>query len=63
MSELDITPRDEAIRKIGKAASPVAAEAIEFKIIDGKTYIRFPLEKDEKISVWVELQTVEQRDA
>ena len=49
LSELDITPRDEAIRKIGKAASPVAAEAIEFKIIDGKTYIRFPLEKDEKI--------------
>lgn len=62
LSELDITPRDEAIRKIGKAASPVAAEAIEFKIIDGKTYIRFPLEKDEKIfGLGLNFKTVEQR--
>ena len=62
LSELDITPRDEAIQKMGKAVSPVTAEEIEFKIIDGKTYIRFPLEKDEKIfGLGLNFKTVEQR--
>lgn len=37
---------------MGKAVSPVTAEEIEFKIIDGKTYIRFPLEKMKRFSVW-----------
>ncbi len=62
LSELDITPKLDAIREIGKADLPISQEDISYELIDGKTYIRFPLEKDEKIfGLGLNFKTVEQR--
>lgn len=62
LSELDITPNWKAIEEIGEAALPVHPEEIRMEVIDGKTYIRFPLDKDEKIfGLGLNFKTVEQR--
>ena len=62
LSELNIAPRTEAILEMGEAFMPVSVEDLEFKVVDGKTYIRFPLEKDEKIyGLGLNFKTVEQR--
>lgn len=62
LSELNITPKLDAIGKMGEASLPVSREDISFEVVDGKTYIRFPLEKDEKIfGLGLNFKTVEQR--
>lgn len=61
-SELNITPKLNAIEKMGKASLPISREDIHFEIVDGKTYLRFPLEKEEKIfGLGLNFKTVEQR--
>ena len=62
LSELHITPKMDAIQKMGEAELPISKQDITTEIIDGKTYIRFPLEKDEKIfGLGLNFKTVEQR--
>ena len=62
LSALHITPKTDAIQKMGHADLPVSREAICAEIIDGKTYIRFPLVQGEKIfGLGLNFQTVEQR--
>ena len=62
LSELHITPKMEAIQKMGEADLPISEQDITTEVIDGKTYIRFPLEKDEKIfGLGLNFKTVEQR--
>ena len=52
LSELNISPKFDAIRKMGEASLPVSQEDISFEVVDGKTYIRFPLERMRRYSVW-----------
>lgn len=62
LSELHITPKMEAIQKMGEADLPISEQDITTEVVDGKTYIRFPLEKDEKIfGLGLNFKTVEQR--
>lgn len=62
LSELNFTPKLDAIQRMDKASLPIEKKDISFTTIDGKTYIRFPLEKDEKIfGLGLNFKTVEQR--
>lgn len=62
LSELQITPKFEAIQQMGEADLPISKEDICMEVVDGKTYIRFPLEKGEKIfGLGLNFKTVEQR--
>lgn len=62
LSELNFTPKLDAIQRMDKASLPIERKDISFTTIDGKTYIRFPLEKDEKIfGLGLNFKTVEQR--
>ena len=62
LSELHITPKVDAIQRMGEADLPISEQDITAEIVDGKTYIRFPLEKDEKIfGLGLNFKTVEQR--
>ena len=49
LSELHITPKIDAINAMEDASLPVSKEDIRTEVIDGKTFIRFPLDKGEKI--------------
>ncbi len=56
------SPKKEAIAKIGKADFPFNRSEIAIKIIDGKTYLRFPLMKEEQLyGFGLNFQTVNQR--
>lgn len=47
---------------MGEASLPIEKEEIKFEFIDGKTYLRFPLAKGEKIyGLGLNFKTVEQR--
>lgn len=62
LSELTIKPKLNTINEMEKADLPVDKNEIRFELVDGKTYIRFPLEKDEKIfGLGLNFKTVEQR--
>ena len=62
LSELDFTPRIDAINAIGEADLPVDKSEIKLEVFDGKTYIRFPLDKEEKIyGLGLNFQSVQQR--
>lgn len=62
LSELGLHPKWEAIDAMPKADLPVDRSEIRFQQVDGKTYIRFPLDKDEKIfGLGLNFKTVEQR--
>lgn len=62
LSELNIHPKNEAISELGEAELPLSLEDIHYKLVDGKTYICFPLERDEKIfGLGLNFKTVEQR--
>lgn len=62
LSELDLSPKIDAINEIEEAELPISKEDISVEVIDNKTYIRFPLEKDEKIyGLGLNFKTVEQR--
>ena len=62
LSELNLTPKIEAINKMADAELPITKDDINVELVDGKTYIRFPLEKGEKIfGLGLNFKTVEQR--
>ena len=62
LSELNITPKVEAITRLGDTPMPISKSDISIEVIDGKTYIRFPLDKNEKIfGLGLNFKTVEQR--
>ena len=62
LSELNITPKSEAIQRMEVSSLPISLDDISFELIDGKTYIRFPLEEGEKIfGLGLNFKTVEQR--
>ena len=62
LSELDLHPKWDAINAMPKADLPVDLDEIRFEEVDGKTYIRFPLDKGEKIfGVVLNFKTDEQR--
>ena len=62
LSELHITPKLKAIEMMGETQLPISKEDISFTLIDGKTYIRFPLAKGEKIyGLGLNFKTVDQR--
>ena len=62
LSELDLHPKWNAINAMPKAELPVDRNEIRFEEVDGKTYIRFPLDKGEKIfGLGLNFKTVEQR--
>lgn len=62
LSELDITPQWKAIEEIGDAPLAIDPKDVKTEVVNGKTYIRFPLDKDEKIfGLGLNFKTVEQR--
>lgn len=61
-SELGIRPKFDAINAMEDAPFPLDENEITFQTVDGKTYIRFPLEEGEKIfGLGLNFKTVEQR--
>lgn len=55
-------PKTSAINEMSAVAFPLSPNEIKFEIFDGKTYLRFPLEKAEKIfGLGLNFKTVEQR--
>lgn len=62
LSELSITPKIEAIDAMGAVDFPLDPAQIRMEVIDGKTYIRFPLDQGEQIfGLGLNFKTVEQR--
>ncbi len=61
-SQLSLTPKITAINAMPAADLPLKKEDLKFEFRDGKTFIRFPLERDEKIyGLGLNFKTVEQR--
>lgn len=59
---LTYDPKYEALKEIDAAELPIKKSDIRVDLIDGKTYLRFPLEKGEKIfGLGLNFKTVEQR--
>jgi alpha-glucosidase (family GH31 glycosyl hydrolase) len=57
-----VTPYKAGLQQMGNAAFPLAQQDISGKISDGKTYLRFPLEKSEQLfGFGLNFQTVYQR--
>ncbi|PYF72751.1 glycoside hydrolase family 31 protein [Pedobacter nutrimenti] len=55
-------PFTEGLQKLPKTDFPIGKEAIKTQIIDGKTYLRLPLEKGEQIyGLGLNFQTIHQR--
>jgi alpha-D-xyloside xylohydrolase len=55
-------PKTSAINEMSPVAFPLSPNEIKFEIFDCKTYLRFPLEKAEKIfGLGLNFKTVEQR--
>ncbi|PXV59960.1 alpha-D-xyloside xylohydrolase [Dysgonomonas alginatilytica] len=62
LSELGINPKFDAIKAMGEAELPIDRSEIKIEVIDGKTYLRFPLDENEKIwGLGLNFKTVEQR--
>ena len=62
LSELDFNPKIDAINNIEEAELPVDKAVITAEVFDGKTYIRFPLDKEEKVyGLGLNFQSVQQR--
>jgi len=58
----DVRPRSGAIDKLPTAVFPLMKDKIKSKIIDGKTYLQFPLSKEEQIyGLGLNFKTVHQR--
>jgi alpha-D-xyloside xylohydrolase len=58
----NIHPKTEALKELPKASFPFSEDLISFKIIDGKTYLRFPLTREEQIyGLGLNFKTVHQR--
>ncbi|MDL2256162.1 DUF5110 domain-containing protein [Parabacteroides sp. OttesenSCG-928-G06] len=62
LSELTISPKIDVINRMGEATFPIDEKELTYQLVDGKTYLRFPLEKGEKIfGLGLNFKTVEQR--
>lgn len=62
LSELDVQPLWETIAEMDEAPLPIDTSEIKITVADGRTYVRFPLEKDEKIfGLGLNFKTVEQQ--
>ncbi|MBD5275297.1 MAG: glycoside hydrolase family 31 protein [Bacteroides sp.] len=62
LSELDIHPMWDAIEELGDDRLPISTDEISVEIVDGRTYVRFPLEKDERIfGLGLNFKSVEQQ--
>lgn len=62
LNAADIKPAFEAIKDIGEAAFPLPPERISDTVTDQKTYLRFPLERNEQIfGFGLNFKTVHQR--
>lgn len=62
LSELNITPKIATINELEAAELPISKDEIKFEIVDGKTYIRFPLDKEEQIfGLGLHFKSVDQR--
>lgn len=58
----DIQPRVESLQKLPAADFPFPDGGIEAKVIDGNTYLRFPLTREEQLyGLGLNFQTVHQR--
>ena len=56
------TPNREALSAITQASFPLSQPDISIKVVDGKTYLRFPLQKEEQLfGFGLNFQTVHQR--
>src|SRR6478735_5018666 len=56
------TPNREALSAIAQASFPLSQADISIKVIDGKTYLRFPLQKEEQLfGFGLNFQTIHQR--
>lgn len=61
-SELDLNPAWDAIKELGDDPLPIPLEEIKVEIVDGHTYVRFPLDKDERIfGLGLNFKSVEQQ--
>ncbi len=49
LSVADVTPNKEALDKLGRSPFPMKKTDIDMKVVDGKTYLRFPLEVGEQL--------------
>ncbi len=55
-------PNKEALAKIGNTDFPLSKQKIDFRVVDGKTYLRLPLERGEQLyGFGLNFQTVHQR--
>ena len=62
LSISEAKPKTSAINEMNAVTFPLSPNEIKFEIFDGKTYLRFPLEKAEKIfGLGLNFKTVEQR--
>jgi alpha-D-xyloside xylohydrolase len=61
-SQLELRPKMDALNAMPDAAFPISKEEIRFEFRDGKTFIRFPLDRDEKIfGLGLNFKSVERR--
>ena len=62
LSAAGATPYTAGLQQMGKAGFPLAQQDIAAKVSDGKTYLRFPLDKTEQLfGFGLNFQTVYQR--
>lgn len=56
------TPNREALSTIAQASFPLSQADVSIKVVDGKTYLRFPLQKEEQLfGFGLNFQTIHQR--
>ena len=59
---VDVEPKSNALKEMPPVTFPLTESEIKATIIEGKTYLRFPLEKQERIyGLGLNFKTVEQR--
>lgn len=62
LTAADIKPRVESLQELPIAVFPFLNDGIEAKVIDGKTYLRFPLDREEQVyGLGLNFKTVHQR--
>ena len=55
-------PNSSALSRMGQASFPIGKEEIKAKLLDGKTYLQFPLDKDEEVfGFGLNFKTIHQR--
>jgi alpha-glucosidase (family GH31 glycosyl hydrolase) len=62
LSAAGVKPREQSLQQLGKTMFPLSESEIDVKLIDGKTYLRFPLDKKEQLyGFGLNFQAVHQR--